>query len=77
MALIIFADFSNNQGTTKSIVLVSFVLLYVWYTIPGILLIASYKIRKNFFLSTIIALINIFSSVHAMPMLIEYVGYLE
>lgn len=72
--LLLFADFSKNQGTTKFIAILFFTLTYIWLTIPPILSLCFSKlISKNKMVLIIITVLDIGIFISGMPMFISYV----
>jgi hypothetical protein len=69
---ILFADFSNNRGTTKGVVFEYFILIYIWSIIPAIIFFASKKVRKNIYALVVLLVLNIFILIIGLPMLMAY-----
>lgn len=71
--LIAVADFSENKGTSKDVVLFSFTFLYIWLILPSILAIALNKYREKRKLHDVVFLVvNVVILIYNFSMFIDY-----
>jgi hypothetical protein len=66
-------DYSNNRGTSKGMVLFSFIFLYIWWIIPSfVYLIISKSIKGKVWVNWLFLILNGAILIHNIPMFIVY-----
>jgi hypothetical protein len=72
--LLLFADYSNNTGTSKSVALIFYTLTYIWFTFPAIAsVLFGKKLLKSKIALTVATLLNGLIFLAGIPMLIDYI----
>ena len=72
--IFIFADFSENRGTTKDVGLFYFIILYIWLVIPSLVfLLLNTKIKNKKIINWIFLILNSVILIYNIPMLFDYI----
>jgi hypothetical protein len=72
--ILVFADFSENSGATKDVVLLYFIILYIWLVIPSLFyLLLNTKIKNKKIISLIFLILNSVILIYNIPMLFDFI----